>query len=256
VARSPGACVRARLNGTDIIPAVDVKAIFFDAGETLVYPHPSFAELFSEVLRSEGHHIDPAVVQETVSAYSHRFTEAAKRGEMWSVSADRSRAFWFGIYRDFLGEVGIEGDAEKLANVLYGTFSDPGSYRLHPDAIPTLDRLESTGIPLGVISNFEEWLERLLDALGVTRYFPVRVISGVEGVEKPDPRIFEIALERAGVPAAGSVYVGDHPYFDVEAAGDVGMLPILIDRRGRYADADCIRITSLEDLPAAIGLDA
>ena len=255
MARALGASGSEPLSRTAIIPGVDVRAIFFDAGETLVYPHPSFAELFSEVLRAEGHHIDPAVVQETVSAYSGRFTEAARRGELWSISADASRTFWLGIYRDFIKEVGIDGDADRLGDVLYGTFSDPNSYRLHPDAMPTLDRLESTGVPLGVISNFEEWLERLLDALGVTRYFPVRVISGIEGVEKPDPRIFEIALERAGVSAAETVYVGDHPYFDVEAAGEVGMLPILIDRRGRYADADCIRITSLEDLPAAIGLD-
>ena len=235
---------------------MEPKAIFFDAGETLVYPHPSFAELFSEVLRAEGHLIDPALVRDTVSAYSHRFTEAARRGELWSVSAERSRAFWLGIYRDFIREVGIEADAEKLGNLLYATFSDPVNYRLHPDAIPTLDRLRAAGIPLGVISNFEEWLERLLEALGVTGYFPVRVISGIEGVEKPDPRIFQIALERVGVDAAEAVYVGDHPFFDVEAAGEVGMLPILIDRRGRYADADCIRITSMEDLPAAIGIDA
>jgi FMN phosphatase YigB (HAD superfamily) len=50
------------------------------------------------------------------------------------------------------------------------------------------------------------------------------------------------------------VYVGDHPFFDVEAARAVGMVPVLIDRRGRHPDVDAIRITSLEDLPEAIGV--
>jgi putative hydrolase of the HAD superfamily len=121
--------------------------------------------------------------------------------------------------------------------------------------VPTLDRLRDAGVSLGVISNFEEWLERLLETLGVTDYFPVRVISGIEGVEKPDPEIFRIALERAGVAAEESVYVGDHPFFDIEAAEDVGMVAVLIDRRGRYPDTEGYRITSLEDLPAAVGIE-
>jgi putative hydrolase of the HAD superfamily len=232
------------------------KAVFFDAGETLVYPHPSFSELFAEVLRAEGVVVDPAVVQEVVSAYSQKFTETVQSGEarLWTTSPERSRAFWDGVYRGFLEEVGVAEHHDRLVGRLYATFSDLASYRLHPDVIPTVDRLRDAGILLGVISNFEEWLERLLETLGVTDYFPVRVISGVEGVEKPDPEIFRIALERAGVAAEESVYVGDHPFFDIEAAEEVGMVAVLIDRRGRYPNAEGIRITSLEDLPAAVGI--
>jgi putative hydrolase of the HAD superfamily len=233
------------------------KAVFFDAGETLVYPHPSFAELFTEVLRAEGVVVDPAVVQEVVSAYSQKFTETVQSGEarLWSTSPERSRVFWDGVYRGFLEEVGVSDHHDRLVDRLYTTFTDLASYRLHPDVIPTIDRLRAAGISLGVISNFEEWLERLLETLGVTAYFPVLVISGVEGVEKPDPEIFRIALERAGVSAEESVYVGDHPFFDIEAAEEVGMVAVLIDRRGRYPDAEGIRITSLEDLPAAVGIE-
>ena len=231
--------------------------MFFDAGETLVYPHPSFAELFAEVLRAEGVVVDPAVVQEVVSAYSQKFTETVQSGEarLWSTSPERSRTFWDGVYRGFLQEVGVSDHHDPLVGRLYTTFTDLASYRLHPDVIPTIDRLREARISMGVISNFEEWLERLLESLGVTDYFPVLVISGVEGVEKPDPQIFRIALERAGVSAEESVYVGDHPFFDIEAAKEVGMVAVLIDRRGRYPDAEGIRITSLEDLPAAVGIE-
>ena len=98
--------------------------------------------------------------------------------------------------------------------------------------------------------------EQLLDALEVAHFFDVTVISGVEGVEKPDPGIFRLALDRAGVAPERSAYVGDNPAFDVEAARAVGMVPVLIDRRGLHEDRDGLRITSLEDLPAALGLDA
>lgn len=234
---------------------VDVKAIFFDVGITLVYPHPSFPELFSETLRAEGHHVDPATVREALADISKRFADASRDGNLWSTSTERSRAFWLALYRDSVEKVGVKDDVDLLAESLYSTFSDPANYRLHPDVLPTLERLRAAGVPMAVISNFEEWLEHLLETLDVTRYFPVRVISGVEGVEKPDPKIFEIALERMGVGAEGSVYVGDNPFFDVEAAEGVGMLPVLIDRQGRYPDHPGIRITSLEDLPEAIRLE-
>lgn len=231
--------------------------MFFDAGETLLYPHPSFAELFAEVVREHGPRVDPSRVQEVVSAYSQRFTESALSGEgrLWSTSPERSRAMWRGIYDVFLTEVGITEDHDALFDALYRRFTDLASYRLHPDAVPILERLRKAGLTLGVISNFEEWLERLLESLEVSHFFDVTVISGVEGVEKPNPRIFEIALERAGVAPEDAVYVGDHPFFDVDAAKKIGMLAVLIDRRGRHEDFEAIRITSLEDLPSAIGLD-
>ncbi|MGH2674670.1 MAG: HAD family hydrolase [Actinomycetota bacterium] len=237
---------------------MEVRAIFFDAGETLLYPHPSFAELFSEVLRGEGRPVDPAQVQEVVSASSQRFNEflTSEEARLWSTSADRSRAMWDALYRSFLSDVGIEDDHDRLVMALYGRFTDLASYRLHPDALPALERLRAAELTLGLISNFEEWLERLLEALEVHDFFDVTVISGIEGVEKPDPEIFRIALERAGAAPDTSAYVGDNPVFDVDAARQVGMVPVLIDRRGRYPDSDAIRITSLEELPAALGIEA
>ena len=74
-----------------------------------------------------------------------------------------------------------------------------------------------------MISNFEAWLELLLDHLGVAGMFDLQVISGIEGMEKPDPRIFRLALERAGVEPSRALYVGDNPYFDVDPPVAVGM---------------------------------
>jgi putative hydrolase of the HAD superfamily len=114
--------------------------------------------------------------------------------------------------------------------------------------------LEARGLRLGIVSNFEEWLERLLEVVGVTRFFDVRVISGREGVEKPDPKIFLLALDRAGVGPEHSAYVGDNVHFDIEPAAEVGMLPVLLDRRGRYPDHDGIRITTMSQLPGVLGV--
>lgn len=228
-------------------------AVFFDVGETLVHPHPTFPDLFSRVLVREGHDVDPQTIRERIHVVSDRFAHAAETNELWTTTPERSRAFWHDVYGIFFRELGISV-TNGLIDTVYAEFTDLANYALFEDVVPVLERLRNEGMRLGIISNFEEWLERLLEQLGVTAYFDVRVISGVEGMEKPDPRIFELAMSRAGVIAAGSVYVGDDPRMDVEPAAALGMLPVLIDRRERFPDAAGARITSMQELPGVLGL--
>jgi putative hydrolase of the HAD superfamily len=232
---------------------VPIRAVFFDAGETLVHPHPSFPDLFSEVLAREGYELDPERARDRVFLISDRFKQAAGNNELWTTSPEASRVFWLSVYELFLKEVGLPTD-DGLGELLYEEFTDLANYRLFDDVPAVLERLEEAGLQLGVVSNFEEWLERLLEQLEVTRYFDVRVISGVEGMEKPDPRIFRLALDRAGVVPAEAAYVGDNPTFDTEPAEALGMRGVLIDRRNRYPDHPGVRISSMEELPAAVGL--
>jgi putative hydrolase of the HAD superfamily len=227
------------------------RAVLFDAGETIVSPHPSFPELLAQILGKGGHPIDPATIREQLHVVADIFTTAAEEGELWSTSPERSRAFWGRVYRRLLGELGVPYE-DGVARSIYETFSDMANYRLFDDVLPTLELLVTAGVRLAVVSNFEEWLERLLEALGVTRYFEVRVISGVEGVEKPDPKIFRLALDRIGVEPEEAMYVGDSVHFDVEPATAVGMLGVLLDRRGRFPDHAGLRITSLEELPGIL----
>jgi putative hydrolase of the HAD superfamily len=229
------------------------RAVFFDAGETLVHPHPTFSDLFSKVLAREGYDVDTEMIRERIHVVSDRFAHAAETNELWTTTPERSRAFWHDVYGIFFRELGIS-DANGLIDTVYAEFTDLANYAVFEDVVPMLRRLRDAGLRLGIISNFEEWLERLLDQLGVREYFDVRVISGVEGMEKPDPRIFELAMSRAGVDAASSVYVGDSPKFDVEPAAALGMLPVLIDRRERFPDAPGARITSMQELPGVLGL--
>jgi putative hydrolase of the HAD superfamily len=231
---------------------VRFDAVFFDAGETLVHPHPTFPDLFAEILRREGHDVDAETVRDRIHVVSDRFSQAARDRELWTTTPERSRRFWHGVYGIFLRELGI-ADANGLIDAVYAEFTDLANYALFDDVVPALDRLHAAGLTLGVVSNFEEWLERLLERLGVRPYFDVRVISGIEGLEKPDPAIFLLAMERAGTRPERSVYVGDNPEFDVEPAEALGMFPVLIDRRGRFTAAPGARIASMSELPDLVG---
>jgi putative hydrolase of the HAD superfamily len=236
-----------------MIEAMPYRAVFFDAGETLVYAHPSFPELLSTVLRDEGLHADPDAIRDALPKVADVFTRATEQRELWSTSPERSRRFWAGVYRTLLGELGLPF-TRGVADRLYSVFTDVSNYRLFPDALPVLRKLREAGLRMGLISNFEEWLERLLEAVEVTTFFDVRVISGIEGIEKPDPEIFRVALERLGARPQESVYVGDNVAYDIDPAREVGMTGVLLDRRGRYADFEGPRIESLDELPSLLEL--
>ena len=97
----------------------------------------------------------------------------------------------------------------------------------------------------------EEWLEEMLVELEVGHLFDVSIISGIEGMEKPDPEIYRVALAKAGVDPGYAVHIGDSPSNDVEPARAVGMETVLLDRYNRYPQMSP-RVRSLDELPALL----
>ena len=219
----------------------------FDVGETLVHPVPSFPELFARIVRETGHARDADQVVAASTAVRRRFSEASRAGVLWTLTPESSRAFWLEVYELMLTALDLPA-ADGLREQLYAGFTDLTNYDLFDDVVAALDDLAGAGVTLGIVSNFEAWLDDLLGVLGVRDRFPVRVISGLEGMEKPDPRIYHLALERAGTPAHATAFVGDNPEFDVDPPAALGMFPVLIDRRERFPDHAGARITDLRDL--------
>ena len=231
--------------------AVRFRAVFFDVGETLVHVEPSFAELFVTVLAGEGHERSLEDVREASAHIYARFSEAARDRSMWTTSPERSRDFWTSVYERMLGALDVP-TGDGIAATLHREFTRLENYVLFEDVRPALARLERAGLLLGIVSNFEAWLEEWFGVHELVEIFPVRVISGIEGIEKPDERIYRLALERAEVEAAESVYVGDNPEFDVAPPASLGMFAVLVDRRERFPDHMGSRIRDLRELPALL----
>jgi putative hydrolase of the HAD superfamily len=234
-----------------------IEIVFFDAGETLLHPHPSFPELFASTCNAHGYEVAEGEVARVQQQLAPHLTDIAEEEldqgliQGASLSAVHSEAFWTALYLRLLRELGI--DEPSLGRVLYGVFSSAASYALFDDVDTALDSLQDDGYKLGLISNFEDWLEEILDLLEVSHRFDTTIISGLAGIEKPDPGIYELALDTAGISADRAVHIGDSPVNDVEPAKAVGMQPILVDRLGRYPDPGCPTVASLTELPAVIG---
>jgi putative hydrolase of the HAD superfamily len=232
-----------------------LDCVLFDAGDTLLAPAPSFQGRFMAVAAEHGLPLEEAAVDAAIADA----VRAAEWPSDWTDPATQ-REFWVGFYRQVLadlghGERGPEGFGEpqggapaimELADALFEAFSDPAGYRLFDDVRPALDELAARGIKLGVVSNFEPWLEDILDLQGIGDRFAAVAISGKLGVAKPDPEIFKAALTEAGADPEATVHVGDQPVNDVAAARAVGITPVLIDRYARHPETDAAH--RVEDL--------
>src|SRR5262249_11966214 len=107
------------------------------------------------------------------------------------------------------------------------------------DVRPSLAALRARGFQLAVVSNANGTLLRMFERLGLAASVDAIFDSCQEGIEKPDPRYFHLALERIGARAATTVHVGDLFHVDVMGARAAGIRPVLFDVADLYQDADC-----------------
>ena len=105
-------------------------------------------------------------------------------------------------------------------------------FRAYPDAAPALAELRALGMRLVCVSNWDYSLPDVLARVGLADELDGVVTSAAVGARKPDPRLFEAALEVAGCAADEALHVGDTPTEDVEGAKAAGIRALLIDRDG------------------------
>ncbi len=117
---------------------------------------------------------------------------------------------------------------------------------------PTLASLKARNLRLAVVSNANGTLRSAFQRLDLAPFFDLVVDSAEEGIEKPDPRLFELALRRVGTDAAHAVHVGDMFHVDVVGARRAGLSAILVDEAGLRQDIACPRIRSIAELPALL----
>jgi putative hydrolase of the HAD superfamily len=232
-----------------------LRAVFFDVGNTLLYPYPSVSEVVRQVLAEAGHIHDLSAIDDLMPLVDEYYEDRYRTDDtFWTDEAETSQV-WVGMYSLLCRKLGIEDGAERIAARVYDEFGDPGRWRAYSDVRPAFERLRARGLRLGLISNWDSRLSRLVDGLGLSSLLDTTVSSAEVGLHKPDPRIFELACERLGVSPAEAAHVGDHHYADIVGAKAVGMRAILIDRRAEEHECGELVVASLDRLECALDLE-
>lgn len=146
---------------------------------------------------------------------------------------DLCDAWWVSLGEEWLTAIELApGHSKNLQAISLRIGFGPESilFRLYSDVVPALDRLHARGIKTVVLSNWDYSLYRALQGWGIENRFDLIVASLEHGVEKPDPRLFQVVLDHCQVEPHEILHVGDNPVDDYEGARGVGMRAVLIDR--------------------------
>jgi putative hydrolase of the HAD superfamily len=204
-----------------------VKAVFFDAGNTLLRPFPSVGHIYAKTAGRHGVRITVAGVEERFQA---AWRDRHSPHHLKSDQADKS--WWRVLVHRVMGSHFSENKFHRYFEDLYHRFAHPQNWRLFPDALPTLRALRQKNFSLGIVSNWDSRLLVLSERIGLTKEVAFVLASAVEGVAKPDKKLFQKALKQARVSAPEALHVGDSFKEDYEGATKAGLRALLLDRQG------------------------
>lgn len=215
-------------------PLQEYKMIYLDAGDTLL-TIPAAQTILKQYLQLRSVDRDEAHISELFTEAFRLFYYVNKQDDFVACSPDSDREFWVNLYKYVLHKLGIheewtEEEIYTCCHELYDIYTAPEYYELFDDVKPFLDGLKAKGFRIGIISNFAPTLKAILEEKGILSYFDPIIVSTEVGLEKPDPAIFRLALDMAGLEAEDILYIGDHETNDIWAPNQVGIDAVRIIR--------------------------
>jgi FMN hydrolase / 5-amino-6-(5-phospho-D-ribitylamino)uracil phosphatase len=219
-------------------------SIFFDFGGTLCESRADLLPFFREAARCVGVDLPwDRYLAANEECWDELWPDAPKLVGQIPSFADR-------VHERALQRIGFEGPTEAFVRSVREFATSPRWHVPYPETEATLARLRARGYSLHVISGNVDYLPILIANLGWSGHFDTVTFSQEVGVQKPDPRVFRFALERAGVEPQNGVYVGDSWRGDYLGAQKAGMAAVWLNRQGLKAPGPCRQIRDLTGLEA------
>jgi HAD superfamily hydrolase (TIGR01549 family) len=239
-----------------------IEAVLFDLGNTLIYFNGDWPDVLAQAdfelaryLQQAGLPLDQArFLQEFRARMLHYYAEREMEFTEYTTAY---------ILRTLLAELGHPDLPQALlAQALEQMYAISQAYWLpEVETHPTLARLRARGFRLGIISNAgdDADVQALVDQADLRPYFDVVLSSAGTGIRKPNPCLFEMALQTWGIPPAQALMVGDTLGADILGARNAGIYSVWVSRRAdtpaNRAHADTIRPDAvIENLAELIGL--
>ena len=230
------------------MPLSSFKAVFFDVGGTLIRPYPSVGEIYVKYARNFGFIGDAKDIDRQFGI------EWRKRGGLESLGNQSGefieKQFWHDIVFDVFKPFGGVKDFEAYFKTIYEAFKFANNWKVFDDVLESriLQKLKDRGVILGVLSNWDSRLVSILENIGLSQYFDFILASASIGSAKPDSKIFYEGLRLSGIEANQACHIGDEVETDILGAQNLGIQPILIDRKSRFREEKVYRVSSFCNL--------
>jgi putative hydrolase of the HAD superfamily len=221
-----------------------ILAVVFDAVGTLLLPFEAVGETYARLARAHGVAIPASRLEEAFRRVLAAAPPNVHPGASPALAAERERGWWRQRVRETFraaDQMARFEDFESFFARLWAHYGEAAAWRLAAGAKQCLDALAARGLRLGVLSNFDQRLRRVLAGLGLAERFEVVTLPADAGAAKPERAIFDACLARFALAPGRMLYVGDHATLDVAAA-----------RASGWHALDAGALPDLSALPAAV----
>ncbi len=235
-------------------PFTDIAAVSFDFYNTLVYHRTGRGRgrMLMEYLHEQGLESDPWEHQVLYDVFEPHAAEYAP-----DLDEEEKRRYYQRLADRVFSRLNVrapDGAAAQHAANLWELLG-PACLAVYPEVTAVLEGLTGAGIPLVVVSNWQCGLAHFCTELSLTRFFDHIIVSAEVGSEKPDAGIFAEACQQLTLPPSRVLHIGDSETDDIEGAHGAGLAAALLRRDDGSAGADVPILSSLEGVPALLGLE-
>jgi putative hydrolase of the HAD superfamily len=204
-----------------------IRAVFFDAGGTLLTPAEPVGRIYARLAQSRGWSAREEEMEKG-------FRAAWKKRRVEGLGSDGTlgREGWKRIVKESAMGLGMPADFafEDYFSEVYDYFARPEAWQDFPEVDEVIRSVREKGIRVGMISNWDPRLRRVLGGFSWAEHLDLVVISEELGTEKPDPRIFREAEKRGGFSSGECALIGDDPISDRKGAESAGWQWALVNR--------------------------
>lgn len=205
--------------------------VFFDVGGTLLEVSPSVGHVYSAACARLGAMVEPASLQHAFDkAWVQLGKEVPRGANRYQIYQGGETEWWERVSAYAFDQCSVPASQRPPVDDLRAVFAGADAWHVYPETREVLCELRARGCRLGVISNWDSRLPRLLATLGLDGHFDAVVTSAGAGVEKPHPAIFAAALEALGAEPSRSVHIGDRLDEDYAGARQAGLRALLLSR--------------------------
>jgi HAD superfamily hydrolase (TIGR01549 family) len=236
-----------------------LRAVLFDLGGTLMYERATWDAIIAHADEALTNYLRGEGMELNLSTFPREFRK--RLGKYFSQrEQDLLETTYSFVLRDVLKDKGYgdisESIIRKALDQLFAITQT--NWTLEEDTLATLQKLETDGYRMGLISNAgdDQDVRQLARRFGIDRYFDFILTSAACSYRKPHRRIFELALSNWYFLPSEAVMVGDNLDADVRGAQSVGLFAIWLRRRAGERTQDQLSIqpdatlASLSELPA------
>jgi putative hydrolase of the HAD superfamily len=212
-----------------------LRAITFDAAGTLIRVAEPVADIYARLAREHGAELSPEALDAGFRKVFADMPPMAFDERDPAVLIRCERDWWRNLVARVIQQAGHVAAFDAYFDALFDYYADGHAWRAYPEAHAALQSARQRGLRIAVVSNFDSRLPPILRTLGLEHQLDAVVYSTGCGAAKPDPRIFEHALQALDTPAEAALHVGDNLQADYHGAVAAGMRALHLQRRAGAA---------------------